>query len=239
MIWSLESHTNVSSLHCQFRETAGSLTLVTSNAKRPPGTSYSVIQMGGDTMSGDEAAGGDPYGSALGMTLEMNRGLVQLTKVDKCSPVIPSSLEVGDFILAINGVVTSSVESALLSLSEAYSEMLPILYFDVGLIRVSLVNKVLDDSYKKQWSPKYDECLVLPPLGNSNPLTIRFNESGTCALIDPLRAFKVKKFGRQESSDDDGSSLLSDHPLNAVVEILNRGIACVMDAIRQGVAHQG
>ena len=223
-----------------FSETLGRLTLVTSNAKRPPGTSYAVIQMGGETPSGDEAAGGDPYGFTMGMTLEMNRGLVQLTKVDARSPIISSSLEVGDFILAINGVVTSSVQSAILSLSEAYCEMLPILYFDVGLIRVSLVNKVLDDSYKKQWSKKYDECMVLPPMGNSNPLTLRFNDSGTtCVLVDPLRAFKVKKFGRQESFDDDGSSLLSDHPLNAVVETLNRGIACVMDAICRGVVHQG
>ena len=66
------------------RETATTLTLMVSTAPRPPGTSFSVIQLGGESNCGDEAAGGDAHNSSRGMTFEMKQGLVQLTKVRPC-----------------------------------------------------------------------------------------------------------------------------------------------------------
>jgi hypothetical protein len=210
-----------------------------SNAPRPPGTNYTLVPLGRENNSGDEAAGSDANTSTTGMTLVLNRGLVQLTKVDASSPIITSSLKVGDFILAINGTVTASVPSALRLLSEASAERnsIPILYFNMRQLRVSLVDRVMDDSWKREWSESHEECVVLPPTGNSNPLTLRFRENGTCVLIDPLRAFRVMKFGRQDnpSLSEGGGSIPSDHPLNSVVTKLNNGIICVLEAIRQGV----
>eukprot|EP00956_Cyclotella_meneghiniana_P007029 scaffold9485_cov69-Cyclotella_meneghiniana.AAC.6 len=192
-----------------------------SNAKRPPGASYTVIKMGenNELKSGNRTTEGGYNIATLGMTFEMNHGLVQLTSVDASSPVVYSSLTVGDFILAINGVVTTSVESTILSLSEASGDMLPILYFNVRQIRVSMLNKVLDDSYKKKWSESCDECVLSATAGNSNPLSLRFNDSGTCVL----------------NLHNNSSLTLSDHPLNEVVKTLNNGIGCVLDAIRPKV----
>lgn len=221
-----------------YRETATSLTLMVSTAPRPPGTSYTVIQLGGENNSGDEAAGGDANNiSSRGMTFEMKHGLVQLTKVDSNSPITNSSIKRGDFILAINGVVTDSVEHTIGILSEASMELVPILYFNMRHLRMSLVEKVLDESWKREWSDNYDECVVLPPTGNSNPVTLRFKENGNCVLIDPLRAFRVLKFGHNDCASD-ACSIPADHPLHAVVDTLNNGITCVLKAIRQGVHRQ-
>jgi hypothetical protein len=210
-----------------------------STAPRPPGTSYTVIQLGGENNSGDEAAGGDTNNiSSRGMTFEMKHGLVQLTKVDSISPITNSSIKRGDYILAINGVITGSVQNTIGLLSEASMEMVPILYFNLRHLRMSLVNKVLDESWKREWSDSYDECVVLPPTGNSNPVTLRFRENGSCVLIDPLRAFRVMKFGHGDSASDDANSIPADHPLHAVVDTLNIGISCVLEAIRQGVHGQ-
>jgi hypothetical protein len=103
---------------------------------------------------------------------------------------------------------------------------------------MSLVDKVLDESWKREWSDHYDECVVLPPTGNSNPVTLRFRENGSCVLIDPLRAFRVMKFGLNDNASDDANSIPADHPLHAVVDTLNNGISCVLESIRQGVHGQ-
>ena len=147
-------------------------------------------------------------------------------------------MKVGDFVLAINGVVTGSVQSAIQLLSEASIEqMVPILYFNMRQLRLSMVQKALNESWKREWSDDYDECVVLPPTGNSNPLTLRFREDGSCVLVDPLRAFRLMKFGHSDAVSDN-SSIPADHPLNAVVNKLNSGISCVLDSIRQGVVQQ-
>lgn len=232
---------SLSSIHFrQFRETATCLTLMVSTIPRPPAASYTIVQLRGDSTCGDKAAGGDANISSRGMTFEMSqKGLVQLTKIDSNSPIVNSSIKIGDFILAINGVVTGSVESAIRLLSEASMEMVPILYFNMRYLRLSLVDKILDDSWKREWSDDYGECVVLPPSGTSNPLTLRFEENGSCILIDPLRAFRLMKFGHSnDASMDGGNSIPADHPLNAVVETFNSGIACVLEAIRKGVEQQ-
>ena len=205
-----------------------------STAKRPMGTSYTVIKLGREHSAGDEAAGGDANASARGMTFEMKQGLVQLTKIDATSPVVSSSLKVGDFILAINGGVTGSVQSAIGLLSQAAVDMVPILYFNMRQLRMSLVDKMLDDSWKREWSDTYEECVVLPLEENSNPLTLRFKEDGTCVLIDPLRAF-----GAEDNLSHGGNSVsTADHPLNAVADSLSNETASLLEAIRQGVDKQ-
>lgn len=213
------------------------MTLTVSNAPRPPATKYTMVQLGGENenISRDKA---DVNTSAYGMTFEMNQGLVQLTKVDSSSPVVHSSLGVGDYILAIDGVVTGSVGSALCLLSDAPMKMVPILYFNMRQLRLSLVEKVLGDSWSREWSDTYDECVVLPFTGNSNPLTLRFRENGSCILIDPLHDFGVMKSGQQDNALDTGNSIHSDHPLSLVVDTLNDGITCVLEAIRMGVEQQ-
>ena len=209
-----------------------------STAKRPPGTSYTIVKLGREHTAGDEAAGGDANASARGMTFETNEGLVQLTKVNATSPVVSSSLKVGDFILAINGVVTGSVKSAIRLLSQADVDVVSILYFNMSQLRMSLIDKVLDESWKREWSDTYEECVVLPPTENSNPLTLRFREDGSCVLIDPLRAFRMK-FGADDNTADGGNSIsTADHPLNSAVDTLNNEITCVLDAIRQGIDKQ-
>ncbi|KAL3795899.1 hypothetical protein HJC23_002170 [Cyclotella cryptica] len=221
------------------RETTTSLTLLVSDGPRPPGTMYTVIHLGGEKTSGDEAAGGDVNSaSAAGMYFELNHGLVQLTKLDAISPVLNSSIKVGDFILSINGIVTGTVQSTIRLLSDPSVGMVPILYFNMRQLRVSLVDKVIGDAWKREWSDTYDECVVLPPTGKANPLTLRFRENGTCELVNPLRAFRVLKRGKRDKTVEGDTSIPSDHPLHSVVSTLNSGITCVLDAIRRGVDQQ-
>jgi hypothetical protein len=202
---------------------------------------YTIIDLReNEYTSGDEAAGGEAISSsALGVHFELNQGLVQLVKVDGGSPLANSALKVGDYILAIGGIVTGTVESATRLLSEQTVDMVPILYFSMKLLRVSLVDKMISDSWKREWSETYEECVVLPPTGKTNPLTLRFRENGTCELVDPLRAFRLLSHGHRDKAAECSDSLIpSDHPLNSIVDTLNTGITCVMEAIRQGVEKQ-
>eukprot|EP00581_Thalassiosira_minuscula_P014200 CAMPEP_0183723014 /NCGR_PEP_ID=MMETSP0737-20130205/14769_1 /TAXON_ID=385413 /ORGANISM="Thalassiosira miniscula, Strain CCMP1093" /LENGTH=607 /DNA_ID=CAMNT_0025953265 /DNA_START=127 /DNA_END=1950 /DNA_ORIENTATION=- len=211
------------------RESGSSLTLVASNAPRPPGTMYTMISL--MNYSGSMSVGSD---YAMGMYFKVKHGLVQLVKVDPDSPVVSTSMKAGDYILAINGSVTGSISKVVEVLSESNDDMVPILYFNMRQLRVSLVDKVIGDLWKKEWSDGYDECVVLQPgNGSSNPLTLRFKEEGMCELLDPLRAF------RDNFSENDNTPVVPpDHPLNSVVETLNHGIICVLSAIKEGVMLQ-
>lgn len=210
------------------RESGSSLTLVASNAPRPPGTMYTMISLEGRCPS--MGAGSN---MVAGMYFNMKHGLVQLVRVDENSPIGSTSMKVGDFMLAINGSVLGSTSKAVEVLSGSnVSDMVPILYFNMRQLRVSLVDKVIGDLWKKEWSETYDECVVLQPAGSngsSSPLTLRFKEEGMCELLDPLRAF------RGGGGDEASSVVPPDHPLNSVVETLNHGIICVLSAIREGV----
>mmetsp|Transcript_201 Transcript_201/g.353 ORF Transcript_201/g.353 Transcript_201/m.353 type:complete len:926 (-) Transcript_201:159-2936(-) len=217
------------------RESEKKLTLVVSSAVRPPGTMYTIISIGGGGTSnadrrkrGDDTRGDHPIAYAAGMHFKMKQGLVQLVKIDSDSPLAGASMKVGDFVLAVNGSAVATISDAvrLLSKSENQEEdLIPILYFNMRQLRVSLVDKVIGDLWKKDWSEAYDECVVLEPGASSKPLTFKFNEEGRCELLDPLRAFRVS-----------GEPLIPvDHPLNSVMDTLNHGIICVLAAIRQGL----
>ncbi|KAL7465460.1 hypothetical protein ACHAXS_005775 [Conticribra weissflogii] len=217
------------------RESEKKLTLVVSSAVRPPGTMYTIISIGGGgTRSaekgkrGHDDRGDHPTACAAGMHFKMKQGLVQLVKIDPGSPLAGASMKVGDFVLAVNGSAVATISDAirLLSKSENQEEdLIPILYFNMRQLRVSLVDKVIGDLWKKDWSEAYDECVVLEPGASSKPLTFKFNEEGRCELLDPLRAFRVS-----------GEPLIPlDHPLNSVMDTLNHGIICVLAAIRQGL----
>ncbi|KAL7538107.1 hypothetical protein ACHAXR_008294 [Thalassiosira sp. AJA248-18] len=202
------------------RESGSSLTLMASNAPRPPGTMYTMISLDNHSMS---MSSGREY--AVGMYFKMKHGLVQLVKVDADSPIGSTSMKAGDFVLGINGSVVGTISKAVEILSESNDDLVPILYFNMRQLRVSLVDKVIGDLWKKEWSEGYDECVVLQPGSpSSNPLTLRFKEEGMCELLDPLRGFREKS-----------SEVPPDHPLNSVVETLNHGIICVLSAIREGV----
>lgn len=220
-------------------EATNTLTLLVSDGPRPPGTMYALIHLGGENTSGDEAAGVDVNSSsAAGMHFELNHGLVQLTKLNASSPILNSSLKVGDFILSINGIVTGTVQSTIRLLSDPSVGMIPILYFSMRQLRVTLVEKVVGDAWKREWSETYDECVVLPPTGETNPLTLRFRENGTCEVVDSLRAFRALNRGKQDNASEGGTYIPSDHPLHSVVDTLNTGIRYVLDAICQGVKQQ-
>mmetsp|Transcript_26611 Transcript_26611/g.57207 ORF Transcript_26611/g.57207 Transcript_26611/m.57207 type:complete len:589 (-) Transcript_26611:98-1864(-) len=206
------------------RDSGTSLTLVASDAPRPPGTMYTMISLDNDSAS---MSSGRDY--TVGMHFQMKHGLVQLCMVDADSPIGSTSMKVGDFVLAINGSAIGTISKAVEVLSEFNEDMVPILYFNMRQLRVSLVDKVIGDLWKKEWSDGYDECVVLQPGSGSNPLTLRFQEEGMCELLDPLRAF------RDKSSENASSVVPPDHPLNSVVETLNHGIVCVLSAIREGV----
>jgi len=208
------------------RDSGSSLTLVASNAPRPPGTMYTMISLKNHSASSMTSRG--DY--VLGMYFKIKHGLVQLVKMDADSPIVSTSMKVGDYVLAINGSVVGSISKAVEVLSESSDDIVPMLYFNMRQLRVSLVDKVIGDLWKKEWSDGYDECVVLQP-GNasSNPLTLRFKEEGMCELLDPLRAFRDKHL------ENVTSVVPPDHPLNSVVETLNHGIICVLSAIKEGV----
>lgn len=210
------------------RETTTSLSLMVSDAPRPPGTMYTMIQLGeNDRNTTSGYRNSSEIVSAAGMTFKIKHGLVQLVRVDDDSPIVSTSMKVGDFVLAINGSASATIQVAASLLSESKESFVPILYFNMRQLRVSLVDKVIGDLWKKEWSEDYDECVVLQPGGNSNPLTLRFKEEGMCELLDPLRAFR--------DSNEAHATIPPDHPLNTVVETLNHGIICVLAAIRDGV----
>jgi len=214
------------------RESGSSLVLVASNAPRPPGTMYTMISLKDHHHSSRASSMILGRDSVVGMYFEMKHGLVQMVKMDRDSPIGSTSMKVGDFVLALNGTVVGSISKAVEVLSESNdNDMVPILYFNMRQLRVSLVDKVIGDSWKKEWSDGYDECVVLQPTGNdgsSNPLTLRFKEEGMCELLDPLNTFS-------DNNTSTSSVVPANHPLNSVVETLNHGIICVLSAIREGV----
>ena len=242
------------------RESGYSLTLMASNAPRPPGTMYTMISLdtivssSRDTTQDAVSVSSVGGGYACGMYFKMKHGLVQLVKVDPTnSPISSTSIKMGDFVLAMNGQVIGGIGKAVEVLSEVSTKSndhdsasasssggnnVPILYFNMRQLRVSLVDKVIGDLWKKEWNEKYDECVVLQPsssseqsggsAANGQPLTLRFKEEGMCELLDPLRGFRNEKGG-------DSVGVPSNHPLNSVVETLNHGIICVLSAIREGV----
>ena len=240
------------------RESTSSLTLVVSNAARPPGTMYTMIPMkvagvggvDGKTTGGGGGGGDPPEGAensnrmdVAGMHFKMKQGLVQLVKIDPTSPISATSMRVGDFVLTVNGYATGAVADAVKLLLESQKrdndDLIPILYFNMRQLRVSLVDKVISDLWKKEWSEHYDECVVLQPGVASKPFTLRFKEEGTCELLDPLRAFRVSKDnsllsgGHKMSQDEPPVS--PDDPLVSIVDTLNHGIVTVLAAIREGI----
>ncbi|KAL7436359.1 hypothetical protein ACHAXH_007597 [Discostella pseudostelligera] len=203
------------------RESEKSLTLVVSNAPRPPGTLYTMISLKNPTDSGKDFA--------LGMHFKMKHGLVKLVKIDAESPVLTTSMKVGDFIISIDGSAIESVHKAIEVLSKFKDgSVVPILYFSLRQLRVSLVEKVIGDLWKKEWSNGYKECIVLQPGHNSLiPWTLKFKEDGMCTLIDPLRGFRRSPMGSTTSSVPPA--------LHSVVETINHGVVSVLSAICEGV----
>jgi len=206
------------------RESGSTLTLVASDAPRPPGTMYTMISL----KEHYSMRSGRDY--AVGMHFKMKHGLVQLVRLDDDSPIGSTSMKVGDFVLAINGSVVWSISRAVDVLSDSNDDMVPILYFNMRQLRVSLVDKVIGDLWKKEWSDGYDEVVLQSGNGSSNPLTLRFKEEGMCELLDPFQ-----EFGDRFLENGSSSVVPPDHPLNSVVETLNHGIVCVLSAIREGV----
>jgi len=244
------------------RESGEGLTLVASDAPRPPGTMYTMISLEGHDLrprgsgggSSTRGGGGGDATTIAGMHFRMKHGLVQLERADDGSPIRSTSMRAGDYVLAFNGNVLRSASDAVEVLeSEAEAAAspdavgfgtgaIPVLYFNMRQLRVSLVDKVIGDLWKKEWSDSYDECIVrggrdgsVSSNSNSNdPLTLRFDEDeGLCELV----------IDTPHDDNDYGNNALtmrvpSDHPLHSVVETLNHGIACVLSAIRQGVELQ-
>ena len=199
------------------RGTTSELKLMASNAPRPPGTMYTTISLRDiDLSSGDDFA--------AGMKFSMKHGLIQLVDATNDCPVNGTSLKIGDFILAINGVVVGNVPTAVGVLDKSRDDdTVPLLYFNMRHLRVSLVDKVIGNNWKKEWSNAYDECAVSQPSGPSEPLILKFSENGIELLLRDFR------------SGNGSSEVPSYHPLLSVVGVLNHGISCVLSAIRQGV----
>ena len=204
------------------RESEKSLTFVVSNAPRPPGTMYTMISLKDHSESGNDFA--------AGMHFKMKHGLVKLVNVDPNSPILATSMKVGDLILAIGGSAIESVPKAVEALSNVNDDvMVPILYFSLRQLRVSLVEKAIGDLCKKEWSNGYNECVVLQPGHNSLiPWTLRFKDDGMCTLIDSMRAFRRNSAGNSTTSSVPPA-------LHLVVENINHGIVSALSAIRAGV----
>ena len=205
------------------RESRNSLTLVVSNAIRPPGAMYTMVSIV-DHRHQDASSLDKKDNYVAGMYFKMKNGLVQLMKVDEDSPVVATSMKVGDFILAVNGKVVGSVSKVVDAfVDSAREEFIPVLYFNMRSLRATLVDTNIGDRWEKEWSDNYDECTILSP-GSPGPLILRFKEDGRCDLVDP-------------SQKSNGKTLVvsPDHPLQPVVEAINYGIICLLSAIREGV----
>jgi hypothetical protein len=204
------------------RESEKSLTMVVSNAPRPPGTLYTMVSLKDQSESGKDFA--------LGMHFKMRHGLVKLVHVDPNSPILATSMKVGDVILAISGSAIESVPKAVEALSNINDDcVVPILYFSLRQLRVSLVEKAIGDLCKKEWSNGYNECVILQPGHNSLiPWTLRFKDDGMCTLIDSMRAFRRISAGTSTTSSVPPA-------LHLVVENINHGIVSALSAIRAGV----
>jgi len=208
------------------RESRDSLTLVVSNAIRPPGAMYTMLSIA-DHRHQDVSYLGKKKNYVAGMYFKMKNGLVQLVKVDEDSPVVETSMKVGDFILAVNGKVAGSILSVVDAfVDSAKEEFFPVLYFNVRNLRVSLVDTNIGDRWKKEWSDYCDECTILSPGSpGSTPLILRFKDNGICELVDPLR----------KTNGNPAVITSQDNPLQPVVEAINYGTICLLSAIREGV----
>ncbi|KAK1741813.1 hypothetical protein QTG54_007386 [Skeletonema marinoi] len=205
------------------RESRNSLTLVVSNAIRPPGAMYTMVSIA-DHRHQDVSSLSKKDNDVAGMYFKMKNGLVQLMKVDEDSPVVATSMKVGDFILAVNGKVVGSVSKVVDAfVDSAREEFVPVLYFNMRSLRATLVDTNIGDRWEKEWSDDYDECTILSP-GSPGPLILRFKEDGRCDLVDP-----------SQKSNDKTPVVSPDHPLQPVVEAINYGIICLLSAIREGV----
>jgi hypothetical protein len=208
------------------RESRDSLTLVVSNAIRPPGTMYTMVSIA-DHRHQDVSSLGRKNNYVAGMYFKMKNGLVQLMKVDEDSPVVATSMKVGDFILAVNGKVAGSIFKVVDAfVDSAKEEFFPVLYFNMRNLRVSLVDTNIGDRWRQEWSDYYDECTILSPGSpGSTPLILRFKEDGMCELVDPLHKTNGKP----------AVITSPDNPLQPVVEAINYGTICLLSAIREGV----
>ena len=206
------------------RESQDSITLVVSNATRPPGTLYTMLSIA-DHRHQDVSSLGKKNNYVAGMYFKIKNGLVQLMKVDENSPVVNTSMNVGDFILAVNGKVAGTISDVVDAfVHSAKEEFIPVLYFNMRHLRASLVDTNIGERWRKEWSDFYDECTILSPdSSKTTSLTLRFKEDGMCELVDPL-----------QKKNNDGSSA-KDNPLQPVVDAINHGIICLLSAIREGV----
>ena len=82
----------------------------------------------------------------------MKHGLVQMRAFDPGSPISSTSMKAGDFLLAVYRAVDAHDNG-------------PVLYFNMRQLRVSLVDKVMGDMWRKEWSGSYDECAVTQTRG--------------------------------------------------------------------------
>ena len=208
------------------RESRDSLTLVVSNAIRPPGTMYTMVSIA-DHRHLDVSSLGKKNNYIAGMYFKMKNGLVQLLKIDENSPVVATSMKVGDFILSVNGKVAGSIFKVVDAfVDSAKEEFIPVLYFNMRNLRASLVDTNIGDRWKKEWSDYYDECTILSPGSpGTTPLILRFKEDGMCELVDPL----------QKTNGNKTAVVSPDNPLIPVVKAINYGIICLLSAIREGV----
>mmetsp|Transcript_12528 Transcript_12528/g.18894 ORF Transcript_12528/g.18894 Transcript_12528/m.18894 type:complete len:464 (-) Transcript_12528:13-1404(-) len=205
------------------RESRNSLTLVVSNAIRPPGAMYTMVSIV-DHRHQNVSSLGKKDNYVAGMYFKMKNGLVQLMKVDEDSPVVATSMKVGDFILAVNGTVVGSVSKVVDAfVDSAREEFIPVLYFSMRSLRATLVDTNIGDRWEKEWSDNYDECTILSP-GSPGPLILMFKDDGRCDLVDP-----------SQKSNGKTPAVSPDHPLQPVVEAINYGIICLLSAIREGV----
>ena len=150
----------------------------------------------------------------------MKHGLVQLVKFDSDSPIKTTSMKVGDYILAINGIAVGSISRTVRALSKSNHDIVPILYFSMTRLRVSISDEVMDKNlWTKEWSSDYKTCVIsqindLSDKTSSIPITIQFTDN-RCELLDNI--------------------VPSDHHLISVVETLNNSMSLAFSTIYEGV----
>ena len=229
------------------RDSKTSLRLVASNTShRPLGTMYTMISLKKQSRSSslperkttptvmghsinDISKSED---CAAGMYFKMKHGLVQLVKFDSDSPFKTTSMKVGDYILAINGIAVGSISRAVRALSKSNNDIVPILYFGMTQLRVCISDEVMDKHlWTKEWSSDYKTCVVSPindlsDKTSSNLSTIQFTDN-RCEWLDPsTRAIR-------EKSQDNIAPI--EHHLISVVETLNNSLSLAFTTICEGV----
>jgi hypothetical protein len=219
------------------RDSKTSLRLIASNTSHCPlGTMYTMISLKKNSRSSSmpdmkkttPTATGHSMNDfstaneecAAGMYFKMKHGLVQLVKFDSDSPIKTTSMKVGDYILAINGIAVGSISRTVRALSKSNHDIVPILYFSMTRLRVSISDEVMDKNlWTKEWSSDYKTCVIsqindLSDKTSSNPITIQFTDN-RCELLDNI--------------------VPSDHHLISVVETLNNSMSLAFSTIYEGV----